>query len=607
MPTVIDSLIVQLGLNTQGFTQGQQQAVQQLRKFQQQAQQVGQTTGGVANQINKFFHAVQHPIQNLAAQFAALSTQAHQTGGVIGHATGVAAAGLGALTAAGLGAYAAIKAVQGVAHTLTSTIGSTSAVARMAQWFGGPGATPELGGPGVASWLSRFAGAAHAATHADPNQVMESLFGIQQDIQALYAGTGDYTERLQRLARLEITSLGSGSFEDIQRIMGELADRIRGMDPARAQAMLQGVLPREAIQFLQTGRAGINQAVQNQIDLTRDQEKAARDAERAVDNLERTWTGFVRTMETLAVPGLISVISTLRRWLQELQESPAAINRMKLAIEALAAVLGIGLIGALNKVLVALGPFGILIRGIAAALAVIEGGFWLREKIPQKSDEWQRDVHKDLSGQAPSLLNDFRNRVKGWINSLSSSLGFNTPEQEGDIRVSPGEQYAWQYITQKESGHKDVLNDLYGQPGRTASGYAQILESNWKQYAPLAGIDTSKYPIAKGTPEELQEKVFVVMSRLHPGFRDWVNFSGTPYGGSLSPAEAARLSNFVYGGGAKGGGSNTVNNNTNHDTDVNIGTLTVTAPGPANYQLGGAVANEIKRQLSVNSANTSME
>ena len=61
-------------------------------------------------------------------------------------------------------------------------------------------------------------------------------------------------------------------------------------------------------------------------------------------------------------------------------------------------------------------------------------------------------------------------------------------------------------IEYAESEGKNVPNYKYG-PGFTASGYYQITNPTWREWAKAAGIDISQYPTAMSAPREVQRAV----------------------------------------------------------------------------------------------------
>src|SRR6266704_4732022 len=119
MANIIDTLNVELGLDTTKFTQGQQQAAQSLQGLQQAANQAGQNIHqSLGSRLVQFFIGIKAPAAAAHTQISAIGTQAHQTGNIVAAGASRGATGLVALTTAGLSAYAVLKSIQSVAEKI---------------------------------------------------------------------------------------------------------------------------------------------------------------------------------------------------------------------------------------------------------------------------------------------------------------------------------------------------------------------------------------------------------------------------------------------------------------------------------------------------------
>lgn len=74
-------------------------------------------------------------------------------------------------------------------------------------------------------------------------------------------------------------------------------------------------------------------------------------------------------------------------------------------------------------------------------------------------------------------------------------------------------------IAGAESGGRNVLNYRFD-PRHTASGYFQITNSTWRQFARAAGVDLSRYPTAISAPFRAQSQVAATLYRAR-GFSPW--------------------------------------------------------------------------------------
>lgn len=81
-------------------------------------------------------------------------------------------------------------------------------------------------------------------------------------------------------------------------------------------------------------------------------------------------------------------------------------------------------------------------------------------------------------------------------------------------------------IRQTESGGQNVNNYLYPTDPThySASGFYQITDTNWKDYAGRLGIDTNQYPRAINAPEADQKRVAKAMYD-EQGFKPWAPYN----------------------------------------------------------------------------------
>jgi hypothetical protein len=91
-------------------------------------------------------------------------------------------------------------------------------------------------------------------------------------------------------------------------------------------------------------------------------------------------------------------------------------------------------------------------------------------------------------------------------------------------------------ISQYESGNQNVLTGIVSttQYPNTASGYYQITNPTWQQYAPGAGIDTSVYPTAMSASQADQTSVAGAIYNAQ-GIQPWS--SNTPLMNAVNSAQ----------------------------------------------------------------------
>jgi len=90
-------------------------------------------------------------------------------------------------------------------------------------------------------------------------------------------------------------------------------------------------------------------------------------------------------------------------------------------------------------------------------------------------------------------------------------------------------------IEQYESGGRNILQTAYNGMGinpstgthtapSSASGYYQITDSTWREWAPKVGIDIEKYPTAMSAPRDVQREV-AQYGFINYGFAPWAAYN----------------------------------------------------------------------------------
>jgi hypothetical protein len=97
-----------------------------------------------------------------------------------------------------------------------------------------------------------------------------------------------------------------------------------------------------------------------------------------------------------------------------------------------------------------------------------------------------------------------------------------------------------------------------GTPLSTASGYYQIINGTWQQFAPQVGVDLNQYPTAMSAPQSVQTQVAGAIYNAQ-GFSPWSSNTNlmnavANYG---SPSDTTGVTNPMSG--STGTGSTTAN------------------------------------------------
>jgi hypothetical protein len=108
-------------------------------------------------------------------------------------------------------------------------------------------------------------------------------------------------------------------------------------------------------------------------------------------------------------------------------------------------------------------------------------------------------------------------------------------------------------ISQYESGNRNVLNASGpgGTPASTASGYYQITNGTWQDFAPKAGVSLKQYPTAMSAPQDVQQKVAALLYNQR-GIEPWS--SDTRLLAALGKDTVAQADSSSFNAPTAGGG-----------------------------------------------------
>lgn len=565
MATVIDTLIIQLGLDPRQFNAGQRQALQQATQFQRQM------TQQIAN--------VLRPITNTNQQLNSLSTNARRAGLALNAGARAGQSGFLALAAAGTAAYTAIKAVQGIYNQFTSTIDRTASLARAAQ---SAGVAP--------NYLSRLQVAAYSSRAAVPHeQTQSSVIALQRHFQNLPLGNVDQG-RLRGLGMLGVntTKLPGESEENfINRVLTQAADKLKEVrDRAEAKNRGAGIPAAEAAganagfeapfsRFLSGGGAAFRRSLgaAGGVAVRPEDAEAAERMAQAIRNLSEAWGGFLVKLQT-ANPQWTEWIDRLTKFLTEIQNSPGAMEKFGKAFEAVFAVsmvaaLGI-FVGAVKNASTALAanPLG---RAILAAWAVKE----MAERTFGEQTPEHAEARKKFGDWTPWL--DWRKWFgfgpygggkgpKGEVGG-GGSEGYddrgvsNTRSGSGirggggvgggvtGISLSPQAIRAHAYAAGFRGADLDKMVAIAlhesggGNPNAISStGDYGLTQINAKAH----GMDVAKSTL--GNPGRAMELAYGLYSKAGNTFRDWSSYNSGAYKQYMGAAAGGGGGQFSSGG-----------------------------------------------------------
>jgi hypothetical protein len=269
MATVIDSLVVELGLDPTKFTQGQSNALGQLRRFEQEALSSSKRLESTGAAISEAFSGFQKTALGLVATF------------------------LG-----GMG----IKEFTGY---ITNLDAATGRIAR----------TMDISSRELSSWQ----GAAELAG-GSAQGITGTLQGLSSEMQN-FSLTGR-TNLLGPLTQLGVSlNNANGQLKTSTELFLDIADAVNGMDPARARAILSMLgMDQDSINLALQGRSALeaNLAILRQTGGTTEQSaRAAQEYQRSLALLGRTATDAGRALFNIVAPDLTKSLQGITALINE--------------------------------------------------------------------------------------------------------------------------------------------------------------------------------------------------------------------------------------------------------------------------------------------------
>jgi hypothetical protein len=375
--TVIDALIVTLGLDPANFTQGQKEAVKSLKKTEDEAARTAKELEARGKQAAQFFSQIKN-------QAIAL--------------------------------FAAFTAGEGVKSFVQNMVEGDAAVGRLAK---NVGMTVDA--------LSAWQGVADRAGGSAAGMAgsIKNLSGQMQKL--ALTGTSDI------IPFLTAAHVNLSQFFDATTPMAEklllISDALQGMDPAKAQALGAGMgLDEGTINVLMQGRAAV-------MALLAEQEKLghanAASAESSM-KLKSAWSALGQSSANLgrnllssAAPGIQAVsdgLIALSEWAAQHQDAvKGMIAGLGIAVGAFTALALAPMIAAAAAAVAAAAPVILVIAAVAAGVALVIANL---------------DEIKQALGPVLTLFSDIFNDIIGVVKSaarLIYALMFGTGD---DIRTA---------------------------------------------------------------------------------------------------------------------------------------------------------------------------
>lgn len=276
MATVIDSLVLELGIDPKKFTQGQRDALQSLRTFEEEAEKQGKRVEAQTKRLNDVMGNFKRELLTTAAVFFG-----------------------------GMG----IKEFTGF---ITNLDASTSRLGKTVNMTAGE----------MSAWQGAFQQVGGSAESA--NGAITGLGGEMQR----FVLTGQ-SSMLPVLSRLGLSLFdGNKQLKTAGQLWLEIADAVKDMKDTE-KASFAGMIPganQDMINLIIKGRPAIEaylRAAREAGGTTKESAAAAEEYQRSLAGLDRSATNLGRTLTTMLAPALTTVFDAMAKGLQSLKDTPA--------------------------------------------------------------------------------------------------------------------------------------------------------------------------------------------------------------------------------------------------------------------------------------------
>lgn len=317
MPTIIDSLVIELGFDAEGMEAGRKKVEDAFNKTQQGAKKTGKDIEDSTKTAGEFLTRLRNNVLSL---------------------------------------FAAFTAGRGVKDFVAEMTTSNAALGRFAKTLG-------MSSKELATWR-----AAGKLMGVDAKDIDSTFSGLTQQFQQ-FSITGD-SSIVPWFRALGINlSDANGKMVPMSDTLMKLAERFKGMDPAKAVAFMNGMGIAPGMQnILLAGPEAFKKLLDSQKALA---EAQARDAPAAAER-QKAWENFKNQAEAVGIvllqtltPAIISLTNAAKAFAEWGQEHP---NIVGAAFAALTAVV-LALSAAITVTLVA-GAVGAAVAGFGALLGV---------------------------------------------------------------------------------------------------------------------------------------------------------------------------------------------------------------------------------------------
>lgn len=499
---------------------------------------------------------------------------------------------------------AALVGLNAIKSFVSSVTGSDSALGRMANNL-------DTNVGSLSNWenAARLAGGSAEGMAGD-------MRGLVQTVQR-FSLTGEGGESLKYFRALGVNVADAhGKMRDMGEVMLDLADKFKGMDPAKAQALGAGLgLSENTINLLEQGRAGVQaylDAAAQANTRTAEDVKNAQERQQAWLLLTETFKRLATDVLNVVSPALVGLMNLIR------ENAPAAAALLGGVTVAMTAMSAVRFAGVLNSLMglaggmtatatSATGLIGLLGKGglVAAAglaafgitrlLSKVTGFDHVMDSLGAKIYAWTHDDPSMAGGYVPGT-------IKGLGNHGAAAASPASGMPRGIRNNNPGNlEFAGQAGATHEQGGggrfaafasmAEGVAALAGQLQRYGARGIDSVQSIISKYAPAGENNTGAYiaSVAKrlgvGANQHLNLKDPTVLRELMAGITTVENGAGR--------VSLAQLNAGIDLYRQRGmGGSSSISNTSNAS---HVGTLQVVLP---NARDADGMVTDLRRKMS---------
>lgn len=326
MPTIIDSLVVELGFDTAGMKAGRVEITDIFKKLRDEVKKTGKDTEDSSKKSSEYLTRLRNNV---------------------------------------LALYAAFTAGRGLKEFVSDMTTSNATIGRFAKSIG-------ESVQDIAGW--RAAGRQMGVSAED---IDGTFSGLTQQFQQ-FALTGDSTVVPWFRSLGMSISDANGKMIPVEQTLLTLSERLQGMDKAKATTFLQNMgIPQGMIYMIEKGPAAMQRMIDKEKAL---KEAIAADADAAAERQE-AWNDFLNSAETIGTILLTQFTTALKavaNGLKALSDwavaNPGKMEAIFVALTTVVSILSAAITIGLVKG--ALGLASAAITGLAATLGIASAPLW---------------------------------------------------------------------------------------------------------------------------------------------------------------------------------------------------------------------------------------